>query len=601
MSVTDEPAATGAGGEEIGVPDGTDRGTGGPSTAGPAGSGGTRTARAAGAVGTFADERFGASRIVRGFARKVFPDHWSFMLGEIALYSFVVLLITGVFLTLFYVPSVAPTTYEGSYAPLNGQQVSEAYASTLRLSFDVRGGLLVRQIHHWSALVFAAAILVHMFRVFFTGAFRKPRELNWVVGVVLALLAIFEGFAGYSLPDDLLSGTGLRIASSILLSIPFVGSYLSSFLFGGEFPGEAFIPRLYTIHVLILPAVFVLLISAHLFMVVLHKHTQYPGPGRRDDNVVGYPFYPVYLAKAGGFFFIVAGITTLMAAVFTINPIWAYGAYDPSPVTAGSQPDWYMGFLDGAARLAPGWWEFTAFGHTVSLNVLLPAVVLPGVLSIVAILYPWLESFVTRSRREHHVLDRPRNAPTRTGLGVMAITFYLLLLVSGGNDIIATQLHLSINAITVALRVLVIALPPIAFLVTKRICLGLQRRDRDLVLHGRETGRIVRTEQGEVYEVHEPIDERERWRLVQHQAHRPYEPPSPDETGSGNGHSVTVRDRLRSRLNRFYFRDRVDPVTPAELAAAQASGHGTGPGHGTGEGRSTEAPSTEAAGTTTER
>ena len=291
MSVTDEPTVTGAGGEEIGVPDGTDRGTGGPSTAGPAGSGGTRTARAAGAVGTFADERFGASRIVRGFARKVFPDHWSFMLGEIALYSFVVLLITGVFLTLFYVPSVAPTTYEGSYAPLNGQQVSEAYASTLRLSFDVRGGLLVRQIHHWSALVFAAAILVPCSGCSSPEPSRRPRNST---GCPLPCWRSSRGSPAPP-PDDLLSGTGLRIASSILLSIPFVGSYLSSFLFGGEFPGEAFIPRLYTVHVLLLPAIFVILISIHLFMVVLHKHTQYPGPGRTERNVVGYP-PPGYIA-----------------------------------------------------------------------------------------------------------------------------------------------------------------------------------------------------------------------------------------------------------------------------------------------------------------
>ena len=232
---------------------------------------------------------------------------------------------------------------------------------------------MIRQIHHWAALIFIAAITVHMFRVFFTGAFRKPRELNWVIGVILLLLSMLEGFAGYSIPDDLLSGTGLRIAEGFMQSIPVIGSYLAFFLFGGPFPGEAIIPRLYTVHVLLLPAIIVGLFTAHILMVTLQKHTQYPGPGRTNDNVVGYPFMPVYLAKAGGFFFIVFGVTALLAAVATINPIWQYGPYDPTPVSAGSQPDWYMGFTDGALRLMPGQPELHAFGYTLSLNVFIPA------------------------------------------------------------------------------------------------------------------------------------------------------------------------------------------------------------------------------------
>jgi len=479
------------------------------------------TERAAGSAGNFLDERVGASKGVKFLFRKIFPDHWSFMLGEVALYSFIILLLTGTFLTFFYVPSVGRTTYDGVYAALGNQTVSEAYASTLRLSFDVRGGLLIRQIHHWSALIFVAATVVHMFRVFFTGAFRKPRELNWLIGATLALLAIVEGFAGYSLPDDLLSGTGLRIASSIILAIPVVGSYLSFFVFGGQFPGDIFISRLYTIHVLLLPGIFLALISVHLILLVVQKHTQYPGPGRTNDNVVGYPLYPVYAAKAGGFFFIVFGVTALMGALFTINPIWMYGSYDPSPVTAGSQPDWYMGWLDGAVRLTPGFFEFTLLGFTFSFNILIPAMIVPGLVTMPLILYPWIEQWATGDRREHHLLDRPRNAPTRTGLGVMAITFYLLLLVSGGNDIIAAQLHLSINDITNTLRLLVFVAPPLAFMVAKRICLGLQRKDREKVLHGRETGTIYRTETGEFFEVHAPLDEYSQWTLVQHEGHRP--------------------------------------------------------------------------------
>jgi ubiquinol-cytochrome c reductase cytochrome b subunit len=306
-------------------------------------------------TGNYVDERVGASRMVRGVFRKVFPDHWSFMLGEVALFSFVILLLSGVFLTFFYIPSVGVTTYHGAYTPLDGQSMSEAYQSTVRMSFDVRGGLLVRQIHHWSALIFVVSIMVHLFRVFFTGAFRKPREINWVIGSVLALLAVVEGFAGYSLPDDLLSGTGLRIMSSLVLAVPVVGSYLSFFLFGGQFPGDAFIPRLYTIHVLLVPGIFLALITAHMVLLVMHKHTQYPGPGRTNDNVVGFPFVPVYTAKAGGFFFIVFGVTALMSALFTINPIWAYGGYDRSRPAPSRTSTWASSTARFDSR--PGSWS----------------------------------------------------------------------------------------------------------------------------------------------------------------------------------------------------------------------------------------------------
>jgi ubiquinol-cytochrome c reductase cytochrome b subunit len=524
------------------------------------------------AVANFLDERIGASKLTKTFARKLFPDHWSFMLGEIALYSFVILLLTGTFLTFFYVPSTGVTTYTGPYTILQGQEVSEAFNSTMHLSFEVRGGLLLRQIHHWAALIFVVAIIVHMFRIFFTGAFRKPRELNWAIGVVLALLAVFEGFLGYSLPDDLLSGNGLRIASGIILAIPVVGSYVSFFLFGGEFPGESFIPRIYTIHVLLLPAIMLALITFHLILVVVHKHTQYPGPGRTNDNVVGYPLFPIYTAKAGGFFFIVFGVTALMAALFTINPIWLYGSYDPSPIGAGAQPDFYMGFLDGAVRLTPGFLEFSGLGYTLSLNIAIPTLILPGILTTAALLYPWIEAWATGDKREHHLLDRPRNVPTRTGLGMMALTFYVLLWISGGNDIIATHLHLSINDITYTLRAAIFILPPLVYLITKRVCLGLQRKDRETVLHGRETGRVFRTEDGEVFELHAPLSAYDRWLLVQFEAGQPSEI-LPDADASGVRRPGARLDGLRRRVSKFYFEDRVEPVTPAELAEAQAHGH----------------------------
>jgi ubiquinol-cytochrome c reductase cytochrome b subunit len=524
-----------------------------------------------GGLAGWLDDRTGSARPVDYLLKKVFPDHWSFMLGEIAMFSLVIVLVTGTFLTFWFVPSAGEVIYNGSYVPLKGMAMSEAFKSTVDISFDVRGGLIMRQIHHWSALMFIAAIVVHMCRVFFTGAFRKPREINWVIGTILSLLAINEGFAGYSLPDDLLSGTGLRAAEGFMQSIPVVGSYAAYFVFGGAFPGEAIIPRLYTLHVLLLPAIIVGLFTAHIVLVAVHKHTQYPGPGRTNDNVVGFPFMPVYMAKAGGFLFIVFGITTLISALVTINPIWMYGPYDPSPVTAGSQPDWYMGFADGALRLFPGFFEFHAFGFTLSLNVFIPALVVMPLLYGIAGAYPFIESWVTGDKREHHLLDRPRNAPTRTGLGIYALTFYLILFFAAGNDLIAIKLGLSINDITRTLQVGLIVIPPLAFWVTRRICLSLQRRDRDLVLHGRETGRVVRTAEGKFFEVHEPLPEFERWPLVQHETPEPLQLRA---TVDANGvrRRGTRSERLRAKVSGFYFADAVHAVTPAELAAAHHDG-----------------------------
>ena len=297
-------------------------------------------ARTVGGVAGWVDDRTGVAKPFGYLLKKVFPEHWSFMLGEIAMYSLIVCLLTGTFLTFWFVPSAGHTIYDGSYVPLRGVSMSEAYASTLNISFDIKGGLIIRQIHHWAALMFIVAIVCHMFRVFFTGAFRKPREVNWVLGTVMALLAIIEGFAGYSLPDDLLSGTGIRAMAGFVQTSPVIGSYLVSAIFGGPFPGEMIIPRLYSAHVLLIPAILIAIFTAHIGLVFLQKHTQFPGPGRTNENVVGFPVMPVYAAKAGGFFFIVFGVLALIAALVQINPIWAYGPYDPSAVTAGSQPDW---------------------------------------------------------------------------------------------------------------------------------------------------------------------------------------------------------------------------------------------------------------------
>jgi len=526
------------------------------------------TVKTAGKTAGWVDDRFTSSNFLKRNIGKVFPEHWSFMLGEIALYSFIVVMLSGVYLTLFFKPSMIELAYNGSYVPLKGVKMTEAYASTLNISFDIRGGLLMRQIHHWSALFFVAAISVHLLRVFFTGAFRKPRELNWVIGVGLLTMALLAGFAGYSLPDDLLSGTGLRIAQGIVLSLPLVGTYLSFFIFGGEFPGTDFISRLYAVHILVVPGLILALLTAHLMMVWYQKHTQFPGPGRTNDNVVGYRVLPIYMAKAGGFFFVVFGVITLISGLVTINPIWLYGPYTPDQVTAGSQPDWYIGWLEGSLRMMPNV-EWVIFGYTLSWNILVPAVILPGLVFTVMAIYPWIEQWATGDKREHHLLDRPRNAPVRTSLGAMAVSFYVLLWIGGGNDLIASFFDMSINTITWFLRFAIFLVPPLVFVATKRICLGLQRRDRDKLLHGMETGNILRLPHGEFIEVHAPISDEEKAVLMAKPERTPLTMPEEiDENGVAMPGARGAR--LRAKLSNFYYADNIPLPTREELEAAEA-------------------------------
>ncbi|GII21977.1 cytochrome bc1 complex cytochrome b subunit [Planosporangium mesophilum] len=459
-------------------------------------------------AGAEIDDRLQVSSPLRRLFNKVFPDHWSFLLGEIALYSFVILLLTGTFLTLWFDPSMQEVTYDGTYTPLKGIEMSRAYESSLTLSFEVRGGLIMRQMHHWAALLFMAAIVAHMLRVFFTGAFRKPRELNWIIGVLLFWLGFVEGFAGYSLPDDALSGTGLRIAHAIMLSIPVVGTWVATSLFGGEFPGHEILGRLYIAHVLLVPAILLGLIAAHMGLLVKQKHTQWPGPGRTDHNVVGIRMFPGFAAKAGGFFMLVFGLVALLGGLFQINPVWLFGPYEAAVVSAASQPDWYVMFLDGSTRLMPPWearfplWP----GHHYTLPPLFwPTVVLPGVLTMLPLFYPFIEARFTKDKRAHHLLQRPRDVPTRTALGAMAVSFYLVLLLSGANDVIAYKFHISLNAMTWAGRIGLLIVPPLAYWLTYRACLGLQQHDREVLAHGVETGIIKRLPDGRFVEVHQPL------------------------------------------------------------------------------------------------
>jgi ubiquinol-cytochrome c reductase cytochrome b subunit len=422
------------------------------------------------------DRRLGLARFARTALNKVFPDHWSFMIGEIAMYCLVILILTGVYLTFFFVPDSRQVVYHGSYLPLRGVRMSAAYESTLHVSFDVRAGLLMRQIHHWAALLFVGSILVHLLRIFFTGAFRKPRELNWMVGLTLFLLALANGFTGYSLPDDLLSGTGLRIAYSVLLSIPLLGPWMAFLVFGGEFPSDDIIPRLFVLHVLIVPAIIVGLLTLHLVMLVRQKHTQFAGRGRREDNVVGSKLWPTFTAKTLGLLFFVFAVCAALGGLFQINPVWLYGPFDPSAVSAGSQPDWYIGWLEGALRLMPPW-EVRIGGFEIP-NPFFPGVLLPGITFTILYLWPWIEERLTQDHAQHHILDRPRDRPRRTAIGVAVLAFYVVLFFAGGNDVIAARFDLSVNAVTYAFRVLVFVLPVVSGVVAYRLCRELAARDR---------------------------------------------------------------------------------------------------------------------------
>ncbi|GAA2012257.1 cytochrome bc complex cytochrome b subunit [Nakamurella flavida] len=452
-----------------------------------------------------ADIRYHGARPLRTQLNKVFPSHWSFMLGEACLYSFVILLLSGVYLTLFYDASMTETVYQGVYDKLRGVPMSMAYASTLDISFDVRGGLLIRQIHHWAALIFLFSIMIHMMRVFFTGGFRKPREANWVIGVLLLVLAMAEGFLGYSLPDDLLSGTGLRAVSAFILSIPVIGTWMHWAVFGGDYPGDIVIGRFYSLHILLIPGILLALIGVHLALVWFQKHTQFPGPRATEKNVVGVRILPTFAAKGGGFFGIVFGVIVAMAGVFQINPIWNLGPYNPSQVSAGVQPDFYMGFLDGMVRVWPNWEVRNIFGHYMIPAVFFPAILGSTILLIIVMMYPWIETAFTKDKAMHNLLQRPRDVPVRTALGAAFMAFYIINLINGANDLIAFKFDISLNVMTWAGRIGSIVGPVIVYIVTYRLCLGLQHSDRAVLEHGIETGIIKRLPSGQFVEIHQPL------------------------------------------------------------------------------------------------
>jgi ubiquinol-cytochrome c reductase cytochrome b subunit len=424
------------------------------------------------------DERTASSPFLKKALRYVFPDHWSFLLGEVALYAFIVLVATGVYLTFFFEPSTNVVVYHGEYAPLQGQQMTEAYRSVLDISLNVKAGLLIRQTHHWAANVFVAAIVLHLLRIFFTGAFRKPRELTYLIGVLMLFLALIEGYVGYSLADDLLSGMGLAIGYSVAMAIPFVGANLALLIWGGPFPGDAsFWPRMYIAHVFIFPILIGLLLSLHLVLVASRHHTQFRERWTTEKRVRGTPAFPGQAPRSLGLMSAVAALLFLLGGLVQINPIWLWGPYHVSDATNGAQPDWYLGWLIGALRLMPGF-DVTIGDYTLVPNPFWCGVLVPLIVFFFLVSWPFLERKVTGDRAFHNLLDRPRDAPWRTAIGAAFTTWVFLIFLAGAADRATVFFGISYTAQIWAFRILVWVVPVLVLFATRRACLELLRIER---------------------------------------------------------------------------------------------------------------------------
>jgi len=427
----------------------------------------------------FVDERTGAAPFLRKALRYAFPDHWSFLLGEVALYAFVVLVATGIYLTFFFEPSTGQIVYHGPYAPLRGVQMSEAYRSVLDLSTTVKSGLLIRQTHHWAADVFVAAIVIHLLRIFFTGAFRKPRELTYVIGVTLLFTALLEGYLGYSIVDDLLSGMGLAIGNGVALSAPVVGGALGRLLWDGPFPGgPAFEPRMFIAHVLLLPVLLATLIGAHLTLVAARHHTQFRRDARTTERrVVGIPSFPGQAPRSLGLLALVAALLFALGGLVQINPIWLWGPFEPWLGTNGAQPDWYLGWLIGALRLMPGF-DVTIGSYTLIPNPFWGGVLFPTVVLVVLLAFPWIERRRSGDRATHNLLDRPRDAPGRTAFGLALLSWVVLIFFAGSADRMTVFFGWNYVTQIWVYRVLVWVVPVVVFFGARRVCRDLRDAER---------------------------------------------------------------------------------------------------------------------------
>ena len=488
---------------------------------------------------------------VRALGRRRVDLHWTHLFGVVTLACLLVLAVTGILLAVPYAPSSDLVTYAGPYTPLVGTQVSEAFASTMAISLEQPGGLLLRQTHHWAALVLPAAMIVQILATFFTGGFRRPRRLSWVLLIALFLVVLAGGWSGYALPDDMLSGTGLRIVEGVVMAIPVVGTRLVALLFGGRFPGEI-IEHLYPVHLFVVPGIVAVLMVARAGLAYRHGAARLPRAGLSTASQRGLRLWPDVAVRAAGMTAITSAVLIVLGATATVSPIWSYGPTAAGNVGAGSQPDWYTGFLDGALRLVPAGWETEWFGFTWTFAILVPLAVIGGYF-LVVFAYPFLESWVVGDTADQQVLDRPRNVPARTGIGVAGALFYGVLWGAASADVVATRFGLSFESIITTLQVVLLLGPPVAYELTRRICIGLQRRDREVAAHGRETGRIVRLADGGYVEVHAPVRADERAALLTEAVAA--RPARLDASGR-----LPRRERLRQSLSRGFAQGHARPA-----------------------------------------
>lgn len=391
------------------------------------------------------DERLNLGALHRKYGRKVFPVHSTFFLGEMALFSFLILVLTGTYLGFVYVPSNVPVA-------LNDETIPEAYAS-VRLIESIPVASLFRNTHHWAAHVMIASILLHTMRIFFTGTYRKPREINWVIGVVLLGLTLMAGFVGYALPYDSYAVTATGIGFSIARSIPWIGDFASELFFGGAFPTLGSLSRLYTLHVFVLPAMLAGIMSLHLLLVIKQKHTQ-PGYAREQaepGKVLGVPLIPYQALLAGQLLFLMFGALFLLSAFVPPHPLTEFGP--PQASTPEVKPDWYLLWIYGFLKIVPSEAAFKLFGATFGPDFL-GGLLFPALVFGVLTLAPWMDRTNRRAIRRFEYLEPVRQSPIRTASGVAMLAFLGTLCLAAYYD----EIGMTLGQIWVVVVVVPVAL-----------------------------------------------------------------------------------------------------------------------------------------------
>ena len=418
------------------------------------------------------DERFDLDRGIFG---KAFPEdrYGSFLLGEVGLFAFVVLALTGTYLGLLYAPSAETTSYQGSVIQYSGKQVPAAFASVLTITYDTPFGMFVRMAHHWAAYVFIAAIALHMFRIFFTGAYRDPHEPNWFVGGTLLLLALVEGFFGYALPYDNFSATATTIGFEMLGSIPLVGQWLQGLVFAGAFPDQAAkaIPRMFFIHVFLIPVLLVVLVAVHMGILLTQKHSEHAptsrtapaSPASDDDRVVvGLPLFPQQFLVSTVVFLLTGTAIAFLAGFFPVQRVAIVGPASTTSTPSGVTPDWFFMWVFGMLKILP--------------SRLLGGIVLP--LAIIGLMILW-PLFDDADRPVHFTVD-PLDRPLQTAIGVASIMVIVVLSIDGMNTTVAGIFGLSTAGVQPYLIALTIWLPLLEFAIVYNVLSHRRNKKHDI-------------------------------------------------------------------------------------------------------------------------